>query len=243
MGELFMTMQPATNTTGMRQRSDVTYKQNTKHGRHGWLRLTHAYSVQLVDQVLAEFGSGARSVFEPFSGTGTTPLCAAYAGFRALATDINPFLIWLGRVKAATYSPADLLALQKATKAIRGKLVAGTARPAALPPLKNIERWWHSEELAFVTSLRDEVEHVPNGAVRDLLKVAFCRTMIALSKAAFNHQSMSFKSTALPRQALLPLGAGQSVRCAIRARRRRCGRGMSRRHLGDRHKSHTPRWQ
>jgi hypothetical protein len=32
--------------------------------------------------------------------------------------------------------------------------------------------------------------------VRDLLNVAFCRTMIALSNAAFNHQSMSFKSPA-----------------------------------------------
>lgn len=90
----------------MRQRAELTYKQNVHHGRHGWLRLTPAYSVRLVDQVLAEFGAGARSVFEPFSGTGTTPLCAAYRGLRAVATDINPFLIWIARVKSARYSDA-----------------------------------------------------------------------------------------------------------------------------------------
>jgi hypothetical protein len=37
---------------------------------------------------------------------------------------------------------------------------------------------------------------VKNGNVKDLLQVTFCRTMIALSNAAFNHQSMSFKSSA-----------------------------------------------
>ena len=177
----------------MRQRADLTYKQNVQHGRHGWLRLTPAYSVRLVDQVLAEFGDGARNVFEPFSGTGTTPLCAAYRGLQAVATDINPFLIWLGRVKSAQYTAAHQTELRAAAKKIALRLRHGTARAAEPPALRNIERWWHPAELSFVTGLRGEVERVAEGPVRDLLKVAFCRTMIALSNAAFNHQSMSFR--------------------------------------------------
>ena len=35
---------------------------------------------------------------------------------------------------------------------------------------------------------------VEHSAERDLLLVAFCRSVIALSNAAFNHQSMSFKA-------------------------------------------------
>lgn len=190
----------AAATRGMRQRPELTYKQNVQHGRHGWLRLTPAYSVRLVDQVLAEFGADAKSVFEPFSGTGTTPLCAGYRGLRAVATDINPFLIWLGRVKGARYSEADAREVANTAQRIAKRLRDGRAKPAAPPPLKNIERWWSPPELAFVTELRSEVTRVDSGRVRDLLDVAFSRSMIALSNAAFNHQSMSFKDTASPNQ-------------------------------------------
>ena len=184
----------ATTARVMRQRSDFTYKQNIQHGRHGWLRLTPAYSVKLVDQVLAEFGHGAKSVYDPFCGTGTTPLCAAYRGLVAVATDINPFLVWLGRVKSAHYTDAQHFALQSAAKNIASRLREGRARVADPPPLKNIERWWYPAELAFVAGLRGEIEHVIDIPVRNLLKVVFCRTMISLSNAAFNHQSMSFKN-------------------------------------------------
>ena len=158
----------AAATRGMRQRAELTYKQNVQHGRHGWLRLTPAYSVRLVDQVLAEFGADAKSVFEPFSGTGTTPLCAGYRGLRAVATDINPFLIWLGRVKGARYSEADAREVANTAQRIAKRLRDGRAKPAAPPPLKNIERWWSPPELAFVTELRSEVTRVHSGRVRDL---------------------------------------------------------------------------
>lgn len=192
-------------TPGMRQRAELTFRQNIHHGRHGWLRLTPAYSVRLVDQILAEFGGKARSVFEPFSGTGTTPLCAGYRGLQGVAIDINPFLVWLGRVKSANYTEGQCRDLESAARQISSRLRNGDARPAKLPPLKNIERWWSPPELSFVTALRGEVELSPGGPIRDLLKVAFCRTMISLSNAAFNHQSMSFKEAVPSKQvALLP---------------------------------------
>lgn len=189
----------------MRQRADLTFKQNVQHGRHGWLRLTPAYSVKIVTQILEDFGKDAQRVFEPFSGTGTTPLCASYAGFHAVATDINPFLIWLGRVKSASYTEAQRSELERVSKKIIGRLRDGKAQAAKQPLLKNIDRWWNAEELAFITALRGEVESVPDGSVRDLLKVAFCRTIISLSNAAFNHQSMSFKDQKASTQITLAL--------------------------------------
>jgi hypothetical protein len=38
--------------TIIQQRSDYTFKYNRKLGRHGWLRLTPAYSVKLVNELL-----------------------------------------------------------------------------------------------------------------------------------------------------------------------------------------------
>lgn len=189
----------------MRQRAELTFKQNIQHGRHGWLRLTPAYSVRLVEQVLEEFGAGARTVFEPFSGTGTTPLCASYRGLRAVATDINPFLVWLAGVKTAIYTEDHRSELEAASRKISARLRNGKARTTDLPPLKNIERWWHPAELKFVSALRAEVDRFASSPVSDLLKIAFCRTMISLSNAAFNHQSMSFKDSSRTPQISLAL--------------------------------------
>ena len=63
------------------QRADYTFQFNRHLGRHGWLRLTPAYSVKLVEEILQTVPPESR-VLDPFSGTATTPLCAGYRGFR-----------------------------------------------------------------------------------------------------------------------------------------------------------------
>jgi DNA modification methylase len=177
----------------LRQRADLTFKQNRHHGRHGWLRLTPAYSVRLVEQILDDFGERAEVVFDPFSGTGTTALCAAYRGKTGVATDINPFLIWLASAKAKSYSKPALASFEHSVRLV-AKCAANQRGPVAdTPPLSNIERWWRPSALTFLLRLKAAIDaQEKEGAT--LLKVAFCRTMMKLSNAAFNHQSMSFKS-------------------------------------------------
>jgi D12 class N6 adenine-specific DNA methyltransferase len=178
----------------LRQRAELTFKQNRHHGRHGWLRLTPAYSVRLVEQILEDFAQGCEVVFDPFSGTGTTALCAAYRGTTGVATDINPFLIWLAKSKAQSYSKAAIVSFEHSVRLV-AKCAANKRGPAAdTPPLSNIERWWRPCALAFLLRLKAAIDaQETNDAT--LLKVAFCRTMMKLSNAAFNHQSMSFKSS------------------------------------------------
>ena len=36
-----------------RQKAHLTFRGNAKRGRHGWLRLTPAYSLQVVNEILA----------------------------------------------------------------------------------------------------------------------------------------------------------------------------------------------
>ena len=59
------------------QRADYTHKYNIKTGRHGWLRLTPAYSVRVVEEVM-DLTTGHLRVLDPFCGTATTALSAAY---------------------------------------------------------------------------------------------------------------------------------------------------------------------
>lgn len=178
--------------TQLKQRADYTHKYNIHSGRHGWLRLTPAYSVKVVEEILANYGAGGR-VLDPFCGSGTTALCAARSGLHSATTDINPFLIWLAGVKTKGYSATEIASTQLACEHIL-EGVGHTWEPVPAPPIHKIERWWSEASLSFLCALKGAIDGSDLLQVsKDLLLVAFCRTLIKLSNAAFNHQSMSFK--------------------------------------------------
>jgi len=184
---------PTTKTT-VKRRSELTFRHNTAQGRHGWLRLTPAYSIKVVEQILDRHHERL-NVFDPFSGTATTALCAAMRGHHAVALDINPFLVWFGNAKVCRYSEAEI----SQAKRYAAKVVESSSGERedfyTLPPLFNIERWWQPEKLRFLCRIMHAIRNIGDGnrPALDLLLIAFSRTMIALSNAAFNHQSMSFK--------------------------------------------------
>ena len=183
----------------LRQRVEYTYKFNAKTGRHGWLRLTPAYSLKIVEELVVGHADAQR-ILDPFCGTGTTALCAAYHGHQSITTDINPFLVWLAQVKMAHYSPATIEATQDACLQALDLVARRRLEPVSAPPIANIERWWTAEALEFLCLLRAAIDHVTqtDRVARDLLLIAFCRTLIEQSNAAFNHQSMSFRHDEQP---------------------------------------------
>ncbi|MDE0612365.1 MAG: DNA methyltransferase [Gammaproteobacteria bacterium] len=176
----------------LKQRVEYTHKYNTRSGRHGWLRLTPAYSVKIVEELLAKYDGGG-PVLDPFCGSGTTALCAAQYGLPSTTTDINPFLVWLAQVKTRKYNPTEVASARNALETLLARM-GKDFDLAPVPPIHKIERWWSDCNLTFLRELRGAIDGlgVPQ-AEKDLLDVAFCRTLIKLSNASFNHQSMSFK--------------------------------------------------
>lgn len=177
-----------------KRREDLTFKHNIERGRHGWLRLTPAYSVKIVHQLLEQDHSTTR-VLDPFSGTGTTGLVCAERGLECDLLDINPFLVWLGQVKTANYQAAQLEEAQKVTSRIV-KAVSNAKNGATwVPPIHNIERWWSDDRLGVLSRIfnRLDRELPASSPAKDLLLISFCRLVIQWSNADFGHQSMSFK--------------------------------------------------
>ncbi|MGA8735981.1 MAG: DNA methyltransferase, partial [Terriglobales bacterium] len=96
----------ATRALPLSRLDHLTYRGNSKQTRYGWLRLTPAFSVHLILDLIRSLPSDAR-VLDPFCGTGTTALVCAEEGIEAATTDINPFLLWLGAAKCSQYSVQD----------------------------------------------------------------------------------------------------------------------------------------
>jgi len=180
------------------QRADLTFKHNIGQGRHGWLRLTPAYSVKVVHEILDSMGQPQR-VLDPFGGSGTTGLVCAEQAIPYDLIELNPFLVWLAQVKSYNYSLADLdmaneLAYEVIEQARQNKPVADLW----IPPLNYIDRWWSTTHLTVLANLFEGLQKqrilTGKSASTNLLLVAFCRVAISWSNAAFNHQSVSFKS-------------------------------------------------
>jgi len=182
------------NSIILRQRSDYTQKYNQKIARHDWLRLTPAYSVKMVEDLLSGFNDVPANVLDPFCGMATTALCAVNKGYSTTTIDVNPFLVWLANVKTINFPENTINSTHKAcTNALR-YINTKAISPIIEPPIHNIERWWNAQARTFFCHLRPAIElaTINSPEERSLLLVAFCRTLIATSNASFSHQSMSF---------------------------------------------------
>lgn len=179
----------------LKQRKDLTFKHNLTAGRHGWLRLTPAYSIKVVHDILHEHPDIAH-VLDPFSGTGTTGLVCAERGLACDLIDINPFLVWLANIKTTNYDSAELQRAKDGARRIAQNALRPEGKEALwFPPISNIERWWDEDKRNLLAKLRAAIEkelgeHSP---AKNLLLIAFSRLVIEWSNAAFNHQSVSFK--------------------------------------------------
>ncbi|NEO45461.1 MAG: site-specific DNA-methyltransferase [Moorea sp. SIO4A1] len=179
----------------VKQRSDYTFKYNKKLGRHGWLRLTPAYSVKLVEEIIDNIPENA-FILDPFSGTATTGIVAAEHGFYSHCFDINPFLIWLGNAKCRNYTKTELKKLQIGVKKALIESKYYLNKDNWLPKIHNITRWWSVDTLKIIAALRqvlvNEFGEPKDNNVSSLAWISFCRLVIETSSAAFNHVSMSF---------------------------------------------------
>jgi hypothetical protein len=174
-----------------RQRSSLTFKANLALGRHGWLRLTPAYSRHLVEDLVAPLSKRDR-VLDPFCGSGTTALTCAEHGIRADTVDINPFLVWLANAKLAAYTSGQIQEARAFSASLR---LADTNGDLWHPPLHDIEKWWHPRDLQALSALFAAVRQADvSQPARNLLLLGFCRVAIETAAVSFSHQSMSFKA-------------------------------------------------
>jgi len=182
------------STLGLQEH--LTHKANLRQTRYGWLRLTPAYSVHLVAEILRELRQENPVVLDPFCGTGTTALACAERGIQADTTDINPFLIWLAAAKTRAYPKEWLAAFQSGSTSVAEAMSESNGSLDWVPPLHQIEKWWDEETLRLLSRAMAAITqlsaHLP-AASSDLLKIAFCRLSIDLAQVSFGHQSMSFK--------------------------------------------------
>ncbi|MCK6533068.1 MAG: site-specific DNA-methyltransferase [Polyangiaceae bacterium] len=156
-------------------------------------------------------------VLDPFCGTGTTALVCAERGIPCDTTDINHFLLWLARAKTAQYSAVHIAEFRDKAGIVTKAIRRSNGEGPWTPPLHQIEKWWSGDTLAALGRAMGAIRRIEKAvptAVSDLMKVAFCRTMIDHANVSFGHQSMSFKKQD-DRALTLPLGTADHDEVAL----------------------------
>jgi len=77
----------------------ATYRNGHGEPLHGWFPLLEGYSSRFVKAVLQKYAPKAHKIFDPFSGTGSTPLTAASMGLTGYYCEINPVFQFVTETK------------------------------------------------------------------------------------------------------------------------------------------------
>jgi len=185
-------------TIQIKQNSDYTFKYNMAMGRHGWLRLTPAYSIKLVNEILNGNYCNDLNVFDPFSGTGTTGIVASQKGHKSILNEINPFLVWIANLKIKNYSDVERQKIMAMFVNVIRNTDKYINKENWLPDIFKIDKWWNKNTLVILSAIRASiVDNIGEPKLSDeynLIWIAFCKIIIETSSASFNHVSMSFKS-------------------------------------------------
>jgi DNA modification methylase len=96
-----------------RKELTTTFRGNNQFPIYNWFHFTEAFSRELVQNLFLKYFSDVKkpkeiTVFDPFSGIGTTLLAAKEFGFNSIGTEISPLMYLFAQSKTINYNLEEL---------------------------------------------------------------------------------------------------------------------------------------
>lgn len=93
----------------------ATFKGGKDLPLQSWYPYLEGYSPDFVKYIIENYlNKNTKTIYDPFSGSGTTPIVASDLGFQSLYSEVNPLLQFLTKIKARTrnYHKKESLAVK-----------------------------------------------------------------------------------------------------------------------------------
>jgi len=170
--------------------SDLDFHdQQSRYASHNFHSFPAKFPPQLPRKFIDSLTAPDDLVLDPMVGSGTTVVEALLAGRRSIGYDIDPLAIMISKVKTTSYNVDEVITTAQAILKRAGDIVSKNRQQL----LEALETRWDTRTRAFVDNwfLRDiqvellalmnEIETLPNPALRTFFDVAFSAVIITKS--------------------------------------------------------------
>lgn len=170
----------------------VTFRGGRKNPLHNWYSFLEGYSPEFVEYILDTHIKNARVIYDPFAGTGVTPLVAAKRGLPAFYSEVNPLLQFLVKTKVSASALSEKSRMKILENLERIRLELNSLIRSATPDnnLRNTYQTTFRESRFFdaqtfelvlqVRTLLDEISYTDQLAA-DIVSVAVVNSLIPAS--------------------------------------------------------------
>lgn len=161
-----------------------TFVLNKKEPIHRWYKYDEGYSSEFIYKEIEKLPIKPISLFEPFAGSGTTPLVASSMGVQSFYTEMNPFMRFVTDTKINSVRRSV-----KKKKEVINILsdFSNFIKNASIPIEENIlmggfEKFYRPEVLSELLFIKYHINDLPNDECRSLAKISLAAIAVTVSK-------------------------------------------------------------
>lgn len=157
---------------------DFTASNTTRNLTHGFHPYPAKMIPQVAGQIIDEYAPNAKTIFDPFCGTGTTLLEANFRGINAIGFDLNPLALLIAKSKTDVLKYETLEEYFREFHDFIYEIRFNKSRPIVTPPrFQNIDYWFGKKVQRDIEIVREFVVSIEDRKVRNFFLVALSNTI------------------------------------------------------------------
>jgi len=162
-----------------------TFQLNRNEAIHSWYSYIEGYSSCFIDKILDSLSNEKiNTIYDPFCGTGTTPLVASQRGYLTYFSESNPFMVSvietkINCVKRLVDSGVGVSVLKNFVKNFNDNGIQITFNSVEYG---GFEKFFDNDVLASVLEIKNQIAKVTSDDSRSLLMLALSSVLVSASK-------------------------------------------------------------
>ena len=168
----------------------------------------HSYPAMMIPQIaarlIAEYGKRAKTLFDPYCGTGTSLVEANIKSINAYGTDLNPLARLIAETKTLRIEPQILDLYLKEFSDFSFSLNFQIKKLNVVTPnFKNIDFWFKKETKEKLATVKEFIDSIKDKKVRKFFLIAFSET-VRESSLTKNSEFKLFRMNEIQREKFHP---------------------------------------
>lgn len=168
---------------------------------HQWYPFVEGYSKDFISSIINELDYEPEVAFDPFAGSGTTPLEMQDLGIKCYSFEVSPFMYKLATVKLErSYTKKDFTdALILVGNILEGDLLP--IRSLVSPPMaktfqpkKGLKKWiFNRSAMSGILDIKYAIKKIEDEKYQNLFEIALASILLDISNAYRDGKSLKYK--------------------------------------------------